>query len=71
MTCEHDLDAEYLHPSDGRVLEFYEDDTDSLRVAIAVPCPECDQAVRLETVVESTEELDVDTPFGDIEDFYQ
>lgn len=69
MTCDHDLDAEYLHPSDGRVLDVYGDG--DLHFAIAIPCPECDQALRVDTRVESTEELDVDTPFGDIEDFYQ
>lgn len=70
MACDHDLDPEYLHPSDGRVLEIYEDD-DSLRFAIAIPCPECDQALRVDATVDSTEEIDVDTPFGDITDFYQ
>jgi len=70
MTCNHDIDPEYLHPSDCRVLDVT-GEPGTVDVALAVPCTECDEAVRLDTRVESKTELDMDTPFGDVEDFYQ
>lgn len=64
---EHELAAEYLHPADAAVLAI-EDETDELRVRIAVPCPECSETVALTTTVQSVAETAMDLPLDD--DYY-
>ncbi|MFC6835056.1 hypothetical protein [Halomarina ordinaria] len=67
--CGHELDAEYLYPADAVVLELYEM-SGTLRVRLAVPCPECDEAVELDTRVERTATASVEVPLDDSEDQY-
>ncbi|MFB6086961.1 MAG: hypothetical protein ABEJ85_00445 [Haloarculaceae archaeon] len=67
MAHEHDIDGEYLAPSDGAILDVY-GAGDDLRLEVALPCPECDQPV--EVVFESTGEVvesDIDFPLDDAE----
>jgi hypothetical protein len=63
-TCDHDLEAEYLYPSDVDVLGLSEAGGE-LHVALAVPCPECDAALRVETAVTSVDEGEFDLPLDD------
>jgi hypothetical protein len=65
MSCTHDLDAEYLYPGDTDVLELYEGDDRNIRVKLALPCPECGEALELDTSVESIEEGDFELPLDD------
>jgi len=69
MSCDHDLDPEYLYPSDGQLLEIFEDAGDTV-FRIALPCPECDQAVEVTARTESVEEADLELPLEDTEDVY-
>ncbi|MDY6780022.1 MAG: hypothetical protein SV760_05665 [Halobacteria archaeon] len=70
MTCEHDLDPEYLHPSDARVLEIYENDVGNTVVSLAVPCPNCDETLKLEAPVEDIQETTLETPLDEGDDIY-
>lgn len=63
MSCDHDLDAEYLYPGDIDVLDVYEDD--GVRVKFAVPCPDCAAALEIETSIDSVEEGEFDLPLDD------
>ena len=63
MSCDHDLDAEYLYPGDVDVLDVYEED--GVVVALAVACPDCGTALRLGAPVESVEEADFELPLDD------
>ena len=69
MSCSHDLDAEFLYPSDAAILELYEED-DDLWIRFAVPCPDCDQSLELTARVESKEEAALSLPLDDAEDVY-
>jgi hypothetical protein len=69
MSCDHELDAEFLYPSDAAVLDLYEANDDVL-VQFAVPCPECDQSLELTARVESVEEAALSLPLDDAEDVY-
>lgn len=69
MGCPHDLDAEYLYPSDVDVLELQGQGGD-LVIRFALPCPECGQALELEAGVEHIEESDLNLPLDDAEDVY-
>jgi len=62
--CEHDPDAEYLYPSDVDALDV-SDENGETHIAVAVPCPECDAALRVETLVTSVTEGDFDLPLDD------
>lgn len=64
MSCDHDLDAEYLHPGDADILEFHEADGD-VHVKLALPCPDCSEALELDAKVESVEEGDFELPLSD------
>lgn len=64
MPCDHELDAEYIYPSDVDVLAV-DDDAGELRVNFALPCPNCGQALSLEATVDSVEEGDFDLPLDD------
>lgn len=68
MSCDHDLDPEFLYPSDAAVLDLYEDD--DLMIRFAIPCPECDQPVELEARVEERREASLSLPLDDAEDVY-
>lgn len=65
---EHALSAEYLYPADAEVLDIYDDEDGHLRVAVAVPCPECSETVALTTRIESVTETAPDLPLDD--DYY-
>lgn len=69
MSCNHDLDAEFLYPSDAAVLDLFGEDGDTL-IRFAVPCPECDQALELTARVEDVEEAALSLPLDDAEDVY-
>jgi hypothetical protein len=69
MSCDHDLDAEYLYPSDAAILDI-DDEGGTLRFTIAVPCPDCDQALKLTAPVEDVEETTMEVPLDDPEDPY-
>lgn len=69
MSCEHDVDAEYLYPSDARIHEITGRDG-GIRLAVVVPCPECGQALKLTATVEEVEEVSLEVPFDDAEDSY-
>lgn len=64
MPCDHELDAEYLYASDADVLSI-EDADGEVRVTLALPCPNCGQALSLESTVDSVEEGDFDLPLDD------
>lgn len=64
MSCDHELDAEYIYPSDADVLSI-EDGDGEVRVTIALPCPNCGQALSLESTVDSVAEGDFDLPLDD------
>ena len=64
MSCDHDLDAEYLYPSDADVLDIY-DGEGGLRVTLAIACPECGEALSLDASVETVEEGDFELPLDD------
>lgn len=66
---EHELEAEYLSPSDAEVLEI-EPDGDGIALRIAVPCPECGQSLALDTAISSVSEIDLELPLEDAEDSY-
>ena len=64
MSCEHDLDAEYLYPSDADVLDIYADEG-GIRVTLAIACPECGEPLSLDAPVERVEEGDFELPLDD------
>lgn len=64
MPCDHELDAEYIYPSDADILSI-EDVDGEVRVTIALPCPNCGQALSLESTIDSVEEGDFDLPLDD------
>lgn len=69
MSCDHPLDAEFLHRSDVAVLDLLDEDG-RLVVEFALPCPECGQSLGVRTPVESTREIDVELPLEDVEEQY-
>lgn len=62
--CAHDLDAEYIYPSDVDILET-ENDGDDVVFTLALPCPECGTALKVETRSESIVEGDFELPLDD------
>lgn len=66
---EHELEAEYLSPSDTEVLEI-EPGEGGLRLRVAVPCPECGQTLALDAQVSSVSEIDLELPLEDAEESY-
>lgn len=64
MPCDHELDAEYIYPSDADILSI-KDDAGDLRVTLALPCPDCGEALSLGATVDSVEEGDFDLPLDD------
>lgn len=69
VSCPHEIDAEYLYPSDVEVLDLQGRDG-TIRIRVAIPCPECGQALELTNIVEDIEESDLDLPLDDAEDVY-
>jgi len=69
MDCPHDLDAEYLYPSDVDVLGL-EGRGGNLVVRFALPCPDCGEALEVGATVDSIEESDLDLPLDDAEEVY-
>lgn len=71
MSCDHDLDAEYLYPSDVVVLDLYEEsETDSIAIRFALPCPDCDATIELVASVDQIGETDLEIPIEDTEELY-
>jgi hypothetical protein len=66
---DHELEAEYLSPSDTEVLEI-EPSGGGLEVRVAVPCPECGQTLALDAAVSVISEIDLELPLEDAEDSY-
>lgn len=66
---DHELEAEYLSPSDAALLEI-EPEREGLSLRVAVPCPECGQALALDAEVTSISEVDLELPLEDAEDSY-
>lgn len=66
---EHELEAEYLSPSDTEVLEITPGESE-LDLRVAVPCPECGQTLALDAPVASITEIDLELPLEDAEDSY-
>jgi hypothetical protein len=69
MTCDHDLEAEYLYPVDADVLDLV-DGPNGLAIRFALPCPDCGQALELEADVRGMKESDIDLPLDDAEEQY-
>jgi hypothetical protein len=63
-TYDHDLDAEYLYPSDADVLDIFQSD-DGIRVRLAVPDPETGDGLVLEALVDEIEKGDFELPLDD------
>lgn len=61
---EHDLDAEYLYPSDADVLAI-RSGNEGLVVEFVLPCPECNEALRLTGSVTDVVDADLDLPLDD------
>lgn len=70
MSCSHDLDAEYLYPVDVEVLDVVDSASGEIQVELALPCPECDQPLKLTMDVASVEETELSLPLDDAEDVY-
>jgi hypothetical protein len=66
---EHDLDVGFLSARDAQVLGLSAVD-DELRLAVAVPCPECDQTLELDAGVDAITEVDLELPLEDVEEHY-
>lgn len=64
MSCTHELDAEYLYPGDTDILEIAEEDG-GISVTLALPCPECGDALSVTASVDSVEEGDFELPLDD------
>lgn len=69
MACSHHLDAEYLYPSDAEVVGIQERG-DSLEITVLLPCPDCDETLRVETGLRRVVESDRDLPLDDSSDLY-
>lgn len=61
---EHDLEPEYLHPSDADVLAIREEGR-GVVVEFAAPCPECNESLKLTTSVDVVADVDLDLPLDD------
>lgn len=66
---EHELEANYLYPSDAEVLSIHSDD-DSLVLQLAVPCPECGETLELFGTVSKITESELELPLEDVEETY-
>jgi len=64
MSCEHEVEAEYLYPSDTDVLDVHEEAGNTI-VTLAAPCPNCGTGLALEARVESVEDGDFELPLDD------
>jgi hypothetical protein len=69
MSCDHDLDPEYLYPSDAQLIDIFEED-DTLSFRLALPCPECDQAFEIVARADSIEQAEYELPLDDVEEPY-
>lgn len=71
MSCDHNLDAEYLYPSDAVVLELYDDpEVDTLGIRFALPCPDCDATLELTATVDHIGETELQPPIEEEDDIY-
>jgi len=68
---EHDLDPEYLGPTDATVLAVFErEEGGPIHIRFALPCPECGESLELVAAVEEVEVSDLELPLDDVEDPY-
>ncbi len=66
MSCDHELDSEYLTTTDSAVVDIRGAGAD-LRIDVVVPCPDCGQTLELTLSEESRRETDVSFPLDDAE----
>ena len=66
---EHDLDPEFLHPTDAVVLAIFERDG-TLAIRFGIPCPECGESVEAVAEVTEIEKSDLELPLDDVEEIY-
>jgi len=69
MSCEHNLDAEYLYPADARVAGIDERDG-GVVFTVVLPCPDCDEVLAVEATAGAVEETDLTLPMDDAEEGY-
>lgn len=62
--CTHELDAEYVYPSDVDVLGT-ENDGETVVFTLALPCPECGRALEITARSETITEGDFQLPLDD------
>lgn len=65
----HEIDTEYIHPSDALVLELFERNN-VLRIRFGVPCPECGESVEVVASADRIEPSDLELPLEDAEEQY-
>ena len=66
MSCDHELDSEYLTTTDSAVVDVRGAGAD-LRIDVVLPCPDCGQALQLTLSEDERTEVDVDFPLDDAE----
>lgn len=66
MSCDHELDSEYLTTTDSAVVDIRGAGGD-LQIDVVVPCPDCGQALKLTLSEASRQEVDVSFPLDDAE----
>lgn len=64
MSCDHDVGAESLYPSDADVLDIAGSDGE-ISVTFAAPCPDCGTGLALAATVDTIEDEDFDLPLDD------
>ncbi|MFB6220025.1 MAG: hypothetical protein ABEH90_01180 [Halolamina sp.] len=66
MSCDHELDSEYLTTTDSTVVDIRGAGED-LEIDVVLPCPDCGQALQLSLSEETRTEVDVSFPLDDAE----
>lgn len=66
MSCDHELDGEYLTTSDAAINDVY-GAGEEFRIDVVVTCQDCGQPLELTMREESRVETDVDFPLDDAE----
>lgn len=66
MSCDHELDGEYLTTTDAAVTDL-RGQGEAFRIDVVVTCQDCGQPLELTLVEESRVETDVSFPLDDAE----